>query len=139
MFRLAMLTDFCYVNHPLVLFDRSPVEDRHVGASKAWNDMEFFLRDGQLRLEGLMRLTEDRQPAIHNLIRRQLGSIHSGWVNCYLEAGQIGKARSAALKAAQMDFKFAFMTKWLLTWINPALALRIVRTREAKRASTFTV
>ena len=33
MFRLAMLTGFCYVNRPLVWFDRSPAEIRHVGVS----------------------------------------------------------------------------------------------------------
>ncbi len=55
MFRLAMRTGFCYVNRPLVLFDRSPVEDRHIGVSSDWNKLEFFLQDSQLRLEGLMR------------------------------------------------------------------------------------
>ncbi len=54
MFRLAMLTGFCYVNRPLVWFDRSPAELRHVGVSSDWNKMEFFLQDSQLRLEGLL-------------------------------------------------------------------------------------
>lgn len=139
MFRLAMVTGFCYVNRPLVLFDRSPVEDRHVGVSSAWNRMEFFLQDSQLRLEGLLRLTEDQPAAIRNLVRHQLGSIHSGWVNCYLETGQYGKARAAASKAAQMNLTFNVAMKWLLTWMSPRLALRTVRHRESKRASAFTV
>ena len=58
MFRLAMLTGFCYVNRPLVWFDRSPAEHRHVGVSADWNKMDFFLQDSQLRLEGLLRLSE---------------------------------------------------------------------------------
>ena len=41
MFRLAMLTGFCYVNRPLVWFDRSPAEIRHVGVSAEWNKLEF--------------------------------------------------------------------------------------------------
>ena len=78
MFRLAMHTGLCYVNRPLVGFDRSPVETRHVGVSSAWNKEEFFLQDSQLRLEGLMRFG-DRLPAkVRKLIRKQLGSIHSG-------------------------------------------------------------
>ena len=84
MFRLAMLTGFCYVNRPLVLFDRSPVENRHVGVSSAWNRLDFFLQDSQLRLEGLLRVTEGQPAAVRNLVRQQLGGIHSGWVNCYL-------------------------------------------------------
>jgi glycosyltransferase involved in cell wall biosynthesis len=139
MFRLAMLTGFCYVNRPLVLFDRSPVEDRHVGVSSAWNRLDFFLQDSQLRLEGLLRLTDGQPAAVRNLVRRQLGSIHSGWVNCYLETGQYGKARVAACKAAQMNLTFNVAMKWLLTWISPRVALRTVRHRESKKASAFTV
>jgi hypothetical protein len=101
--------------------------------------MEFFLQDSQLRLEGLLRLTEDQPAAIRNLVRHQLGSIHSGWVNCYLETGQYGKARAAASKAAQMNLTFNVAMKWLLTWMSPRLALRTVRHRESKRASAFTV
>jgi glycosyltransferase involved in cell wall biosynthesis len=42
LFRLAMLTGFCYVNRPLVRFDRSPVEVRHVGVSADWNKFDFL-------------------------------------------------------------------------------------------------
>jgi glycosyltransferase involved in cell wall biosynthesis len=139
MFRLAMLTSFCYVNRPLVLFDRSPVEDRHVGVSSAWNRMEFFLQDSQLRLEGLLRLTENQPAAIRDLVRQQLGSIHSGWVNCYLETGQYQKARASAYKAAKVNLTVNVAVKWLLTGISPRLALRAVRQRESRRASAFTV
>ena len=139
MFRLAMLTRFCFVNRPLVLFDRSPVEDRHVGVSSAWNKLEFALQDSQLRLEGLMRLTEAQPAAIRKVVRHQLGSVHSGWVNCYLETGQYGRARAAANKAAQLNLTFNVGMKWLLTWISPSLALRTVRHRESKRDSEFTV
>jgi glycosyltransferase involved in cell wall biosynthesis len=139
LFRLAMLTGFCYVNRPLVLFDRSPVEDRHVGVSSAWNRLDFFLQDSQLRLEGLLRLTEDQPAAIRKLVRYQLGSIHSGWVNCHLENGDYKKARAAAARAARMNLTFNMAMKWLLTWISPRLALRVVRQRESNRASAFTV
>ncbi len=139
MFRLAMSTGFCYVTRPLVLFDRAPVEDRHVGVSSAWNKLDFFLRDSQLRLEGLMRLTKDQPPPIRNLVRKQLAAVHSGWVNCYLEAGEYGMARAAATKAAQLNLTLNLAMKWLLTWISPQLALRSVRLRESKRTSAFTV
>jgi hypothetical protein len=138
MFRLAILTGFCYVNCPLVQFDRSPAEIRHVGVQSEWNKVEFWLRDSQLRLEGLL-LVADGQPKIRNLVRRQLGSIHSGWVNCYLESGQYAKARVAASKAAQMALTLNVAVKWMLTWISPQLALRIARHREGERSSAFTV
>ena len=135
MFRLATTIGFCYVNRPLVLFDRSPVEDRHVGVSSAWNKMEFFLEDSQTRLEGLLRLTKDQPAAIRNLVRQQLGSVHSGWVNCHLEAGEYGKARTSALKAVHMNPTFNVAAKWLLTWVSPRLALRTVQRRKERENS----
>jgi len=126
LFRLAMLTGFCYVNLPLVRFDRSPAEIRHVGVSADWNKLDFFLQDSQLRLEGLLRLGEGVPGNIRRLIQEQLGSIHSGWANWYLETGQYGKARQAVSKAARMDLTFNIGMKWLLTWVSPRLAHRAI-------------
>jgi glycosyltransferase involved in cell wall biosynthesis len=133
MFRLAMLTSFCYINRPLVRFDRSPAELRHVGVSADWNKPDFFLESNQLRLEGLLRLGRRLPLKIRNLIREQLAGIHSGWANWYLATGQYEKAREAASKAAQLDFTFNFAVKWLLTWMSPRLALRVVRRHQESR------
>ena len=136
MFRLAMLTGFCYVNRPLVWFDRSPAEIRHVGVSSEWNKMEFFLQDSQLRLEGLLRNEAVPRPVL-KIVREQLRDIHSGWANWYLEGGQYNKARQAAAKAVLTDLTFNVASKWLLTWMNPRLALRTIRHhREIKKESS---
>ncbi|MGC2231547.1 MAG: hypothetical protein WBA09_08585, partial [Candidatus Acidiferrum sp.] len=139
LFRLAMRTRFCYVNLPLVLFDRSPAEIRHVGVSSDWNKLEVFLRDSQLRLEGLLRLSEGLPREIRAVIREQLSLIHSGWANCYLERGENAKAREAALKAAQTNLNFNLAAKWLLMWMSPRLALRAVRQRQDDRKRVMTV
>ena len=132
MFRLALLTGFCYVNRPLVSFDRSPAEIRHVGVSSEWNKLEFWLRDTQLKLETLGRL--DAVPGkIRKLIREQSAGVHSGWANFYLETGQYAKARAATLRAVQLDLTFKVAVKWLLTWINPRLALRAVERHQQAR------
>ena len=133
MFRLALLTDFCYVNRPLVAVDRSPAEIRHVGVSSEWNKLEFWLRDTQLKLEGLARLGDAVPLKIRKLIREQLGSVHSGWTNWYLETGQYAKAREAASRAAQLDPTFKIAVKCLLTWISPGLALRAVQQHQQSR------
>jgi glycosyltransferase involved in cell wall biosynthesis len=132
MFRLAMLTSFCFVNRPLVWFDRSPPEIRHVGVSADWNKLEFFLQDSQLRLEGILRLGEELPKKIRKLVREQLGSVHSGWANWYLETGQYGKAREAVSSAARLNLTFNVAVKWLLTWMSPQLALRTVRRRNER-------
>lgn len=135
MFRLAMLTGFCYLNRPLVWFDRSPAEIRHVGVSSDWNRMDFFLQDSQRRLEGLLRLSESLPPPVRKLIREQLCSIHSGWTNWYLETGKYGKAREAVNRAARMDLTRNIALKWLLTWMSPQLARLTVRHHLGRKKS----
>jgi glycosyltransferase involved in cell wall biosynthesis len=132
MFRLAMLTGFCFVNRPLVWFDRSPVETRHVGVSAEWNKVEFLLKDSQQRLEGLLRLSEGLPRIVRKTIREQLRSVHSGWVNWYLETGQYGKARKAAFTAARTNLTFNVAVKWVLTWTSPRWALRAVRDHQER-------
>jgi glycosyltransferase involved in cell wall biosynthesis len=132
LFRLAMATGFCYVNRPLVRFDRSPVETRHVGVSAVWTKGDFFLRDSQLRYEGMLRLSEGLPPKIGRLVREQLGSVHNGWTNWYLGNGQYGKARAAISKAVEMNPTLNVAVKWLLTWGCPPLARRAVRYRQEK-------
>ena len=132
LFRLAMLTGFCYVNRPLIRFDRSPVELRHVGVSAQWTKLDFWLRDSQLRLEGLLRLSEGLPSEVVKVIREQLGSIHSGWANWYLETGQYGKARDAMSQAIRLDPTFNVTVKGLLTWTIPQLARRAMRYRRER-------
>jgi len=137
MFRLALQTRLCYVNRPLVWFDRSPAEIRHVGVSSQWNQMDFFLQDSQVRLEKLLGLGESVPAQIRDLIREQLSSIHSGWTNWYLEAGQYGKARGSVTKAAKMHLNRNIALKWLLTWTSPALARHAVRRRLDQKKGGF--
>ena len=120
LFRLAIATEFCYVNRPLVWFDRSPVELRHVGVSAVWTKGDFFLRDCQTRYEMMLRMSEGLSPKIDKLIRGQLGIVHSSWANLYLGNGEYGKARAAVSKAMQLDPTFNTSVKWLLTWGCPA-------------------
>lgn len=139
MFRLALETGFCYVNRPLVRFDRSPTEVRHVGVSSEWNKQDFFLKDSQMRLEGLLRMEDALPVHIRKLIRSQLGMVHGGWTSWYLEAGQYAKAREAASKAARLNMTTKGVVKWLLTWISPQLALRTVQEYRRRGKDAFTV
>jgi len=132
LFRLAMLTDFCYVNRPLIRFDRSPVEQRHVGVSAQWTKLDFWLRDSQLRLEGLLRFRDRLPKEVVDLIHEQLGSIHSGWANWYLSTGEYGKARQAVSRAMLLDPTFNTTVKWLLTWTSPRLAHRAINYRRER-------
>jgi glycosyltransferase involved in cell wall biosynthesis len=139
LFRLAMFTGFCYVNRPLVWFDRSPGEARHVGVTADWNRLEFVLECTQLRLEKFLRMSADLPGDVQNIIREQLRSVYSGLANCYLETGEYGKARHAASLAAHLDFTFNVGMKWLLTWISPGLALRAVRRHQESKQNPYPI
>jgi hypothetical protein len=107
--------------------------------SAEWNKQDFFLQDSQLRLEGLLRLGDGLPVKIRKLIRAQLGSVHSGWANWYLQNEQYSKAREAVSKAAQLDLTLNVAAKWLLTWMTPRLAHRTVRQRRERGKDSFTV
>lgn len=139
MFRLAMLTGFCYVNRPLVWFDRSPAETRHVGVSSDWNKSEFLLQANQQRLEGLLQLSDRLPSTVCEVIRERLGAVHNGWTNWYLEIGEHKKAREAALRAAQLNLTFTAAVKLALAWVSPQLALRTIHERQQRTEDTFTV
>lgn len=142
MFRVATLTGFCYVNRPLVWFDRSPAEVRHMGqlvpgvpraaVSTEWDRVEFILQDSEIWLDGLLQLREVPE-RVQSLIREQLGRVHSGLANCYLMSGQYGKARKAVSRAFKLNPNFNVTVKWLLTWMSPRLALRTVQHHQESR------
>ena len=110
-----------------------------MGVSTEWNKLEFVLQQAQLRLEKFQRLSEGLPRKVRKLIREHLGTVHSGLANCYLEAGQYGKAREAVSRAAQLDLTFNIAVKWLLTWMSPPLALRTVRHRQERKNSPYPV
>jgi len=139
MFRLALMTGFCYVKRPLVWFDRSPAEIRHVGVSADWNKMDFFLKDSQIRLEGLMAMGSRIPASVRQLIRQQLSSVHSGWTNWYLEAGDYRRARDSVNRAVRMNLTRNIVMKWLLTWVSPALARIAVRRHMSRTQPMVTV
>ena len=139
MFRLAMITGFCYVNRPLVWFDRAPAEIRHVGVSSEWDRTDCFLRSSQLRLEGLLEMSDRLPPAVRSVIKRQLSEIHSGWANWHLGQGENKKARQAVGKALRYDATFKLAVKWLLTSTMPGVAARTVHQRQQQKSSATTV
>jgi len=139
MFRLAMVTGFCYVNEPLVFFDRSPMETRHTGVSMDWNRIEFVLEQTQLRLEKFLRLKDELPEEIVRLVRAELRSVNSGLTNAYLEAREYGKAREAVSRAARMDLTLNVALKGILTWVSPALARRSARYHLSRKQDKYPV
>ncbi|HTT22814.1 MAG TPA: glycosyltransferase family A protein [Candidatus Sulfotelmatobacter sp.] len=119
LFRLALVTKFCYVNMPMALIDRSPAEQRHLGSSLAWHKEEFRLRMLQYRYEKNWRQIKGLEPNVKKFLRRRLREVHSSWTNRYLRFGDYGKARESVSEAAAYELTPGIALKWALTHIAP--------------------
>lgn len=122
LFRIGLLTKFCYVSMPMVLIDRSPAEIRHVGVSKKWHDIDFALRMDQRRLESQWLLCRDLSTSLHRQIRRNLMLNQSHWANYFLERREFDKAREAMRKAIRMRQEFRIWVKLALVMAAPGFA-----------------
>lgn len=133
-FRLGCETKFCFVNMPMVLIDRTLRTERHVGASKNWDDADFRLRMAQSRMEKRFRMSERLPHHIRKLVRRDLAAVHSGWANWFLQKREYGKAAQAATEAAGLYLSPNLAMKWALTRFAPKLARKAVGVREEHRS-----
>jgi len=133
-FWLGCATKFCFVNMPMVVIDRTPKAERHVGASKNWDDADFRLRMAQKRMEKRLRKSEGLPAEIRRMIRRDLAAVHSGWANWYLQRAEYGKAREAVSEAARLHPTLNLAVKWVLTRCAPKLARKAVQVRDGHRS-----
>lgn len=129
-FRLGCLTKFCFVNMPMVIIDRKPRDERHLGASKNWEDADFLLRMAQGRMEKRLRMSEGLSADVRRMVRRDLAGVHSRWANWYLQRAEYGKAREALNEASRLYNTPERSVKWALTRLAPRLATKAVWLRD---------
>jgi len=125
LFRLSLVTAYCYVNMPLALIDRTVVTNDPSVTCRLWDKLEFRLLNQQYMYEKWLSLGADLPRDVRKIIAHNLRSVHSAWTNWYLENGQYKKARQSVSKAAKYDLTPNLAVKWTLTQIAPAIARRI--------------
>jgi glycosyltransferase involved in cell wall biosynthesis len=128
-FRLGCETGVCFVNMPMVLIDRTPPAERHVGTNKRWDDDDFRLQMAQQRYEKRLGLSDCLSVEVRDFIRRDLAAVHSGWANWFLQKREYGKARDAAAEAVKTYLTPNLAIKWALTRSVPGLARKMVLMR----------
>lgn len=129
LFRLSLMTKFCYVNMPMVLIDRSPAEQRHAGVSVDWHDEEFRLRSLQYRYEKSLS-QHGLSNGVLQLLRSSLRQVHSSWANLYLRRGDYVLAGEAAGRAASYERTWGVILKLALIRSAPWLVRRALTLRE---------
>ncbi|MGD0046010.1 MAG: glycosyltransferase family A protein [Bryobacteraceae bacterium] len=132
-FRLACETKFCFVNMPMVVIDRTLPAERHVGASKNWDEVDFRLRMAEKRMEKRLRMSEHLPAEVRTMIRRDLAAVHSGWANWFLRNGEYGKAKTAITEALRLHGTFGTAVKAALIRCTPSLTRKLVQQREEFR------
>jgi glycosyltransferase involved in cell wall biosynthesis len=135
-FRLSLVTDFCFVNTPLVIIDRSAAETRHSGASAVWDKIDFRLQCEQRRYEKWMALTDQEHATIRRILRGRLRKVHSGWANFYLANGRYEMAQEEISKAIKYQFTPGLLVKNLLARFSPTAA-RTLALRRGFDAQVF--
>ena len=137
LFRMALITRFCYVSLPMVLIDRSPADIRHSGQGMNWHKAEYCLQMDQYRFEKQLSLSKDQKIGIRRVIQRNLRSIHSHWANWYLTHRQYKKARNATRTAIGYDVTTNLILKWLLITFLPPIARMVCVAREKSVAPRY--
>jgi glycosyltransferase involved in cell wall biosynthesis len=132
-FRLGCETAFCFVNMPMVLIERTPPSERHLGPSRSWDAADFRLKMAQERFEKRLRMSERLPAQVGKRIRADLAAVHSGWANWFLEQRDYGKARQAVAEAARMRLTPNIAIKWALARCVPKLARHLVLVRQEHR------
>jgi glycosyltransferase involved in cell wall biosynthesis len=123
LFRLSLVTPFCYVNKPLCVTDRS--KSPQGSKCRPWDNVDVRLRGSQGMLEKWLKLDAKLPPDVRKTIIRSLRHVYSAWTNWYLEHEQYEEARQAVCKAIKYQLTANLVFKWILTHVAPRVARRI--------------
>jgi glycosyltransferase involved in cell wall biosynthesis len=136
-FRLATITEYCFVNRCLVVIDRTPAASRHSGASAIWDDLEFRLRTEQRRYEKWLEISADLEPEIGQIVRERLRDVHSSWANWHLLNREYDRAIDQLKTATSYSFAPAVIAKLLLVHGFPETARGIIARRGVFKEEVF--
>jgi glycosyltransferase involved in cell wall biosynthesis len=123
LFRLSLVTSFCYVNKPLSLLDRSKSPEG--SKCRPWDQVEVRLRGSQSMLEKWLELDSKLPPNVQKTVVQSLRQVYSAWTNWYLEHERYQEARQAVGRAIKYELTPKLAIKWILTYVAPSLARRV--------------
>src|ERR1039457_1881796 len=123
LFRLSLMTSFCYVNKPLCLIDRS--KSPQGSKCRPWDEVEVRLRGSQSMFEKWLKLDSELAPDVRKTVVQSLRHVYSAWTNWYLEHERYEEARQAVCKAIKYELTPKLAIKWILTYVAPSLARRV--------------
>jgi glycosyltransferase involved in cell wall biosynthesis len=128
-FRLALVTNYCYVNLPLVIVDRTVASVRHTGVSAIWDQIDFRLDCEQRRYEKWLQLTTEFPSDVRKTILQHLRAVHSAKANWFFEQQEYEMARQELSVAVNYQPTLNLVVKWILSRVSPRVARGLVLKR----------
>lgn len=128
LFRLGLVTDFCYVDLPLLEIHRDP--GRAVGLMTAYPSQSLpRILATEARLRSWLSLVGESRPALRRAVRHELASVQSALANRYVLEDDFPSARLALRKGMKECFELRLFAKWAMTYLMPAFLRRLVSKR----------
>lgn len=123
LFRLSLITPFCYVNRPLCISNRSRSPEG--SNARPWDRVDVRLEGSQKMFEKWLKLGTSVPSEIRRAILQNLRHVHSAWTNWYLEHKQYDQARLSIGQAIRYELTANLAIKWGLTHVAPTFARRV--------------
>lgn len=124
LFRLGLITGFCYVDRPLVEIHRDP--NRTLGLTTSFPSRSSArLKTEEARLRKWSPLVPEADSALRQAIRHAFASNKSEVANRYVLAGDLPSARQALKEGLRESVEMRLIIKWLMTYTMPAFLRRI--------------
>jgi hypothetical protein len=122
-FRLCQVTSLAYVDKPLIVADKSRMEDGSDG--RIWEKLEIRLQNHQKMMEKWLIGGGSLAQYVRKEVQRSLRDTHSQWANWHLENERYEEALESVHEAIKYELTPGLAVKWLLTWLVPAFARRV--------------
>jgi glycosyltransferase involved in cell wall biosynthesis len=134
LFRLGLVTPFCYVELPLVQLRRDPT--RMLGLSTNYPPRSRARLDAEeARLRKWLRLVGESYPALRGAIRHAHASLKSEEANRHILNGNVREGRLVLREGMRQSVEVRLVVKWIMTFAPPGLLRKLLarRTQVLKR------
>ena len=132
LFRLALLSPFCFVNRTLVSIDRTINRQDGLIEQITIND-HLRLQEHEHLYNKWLELTKTSSKTTRDQLLGRLAETHNDWANWHLVNGEYDKARKAMSKAVVTQFTAKGAAKLVLATLAPAIARKEFRRRDEAR------
>jgi len=133
LFRLSLLSPFCFVNKPLVSIDRTTNRQDGLIELITTND-PLRLKEHKYLYTKWLALTRGCSKSLRDQLLGRLAETYNDWANWHLVNGEYDEARKALFTAVVTRFTAKATAKLLVATLAPAFARYEFRRRDKERS-----